>query len=215
MNILVTGGSGLLGSTLIKLLKKEDGDGNMFPRVIVESPSHKDLDITKPVGKFKYDLIVHCAAYTNVDLAETERRESFDANVNGIFNLLENNSHIPFIFISSEFAAQPVNFYSHTKLIGEKVVEAMADNFLIIRTLFKPRPFTHPKAFIDQYTQGDYLDVIAPKLVYEILSWNRNSKMIYVGTGRKTMFELAKQTKPDVLPMSVKDLKVKRPTDYL
>lgn len=91
----------------------------------------------------------------------------------------------------------------------------MAKNYLIIRTLFKPNPWPFKYAFADQMTQGDYVDVIAPLIAKEIKKWDLKSKVIYVGTGRKSMFDLAKRTKKDVKPNSVNDLPFKRPKDYL
>jgi dTDP-4-dehydrorhamnose reductase len=120
----------------------------------------------------------------------------------------------PFVFISTEHVNSP-GVYFESKLIGEILVKNLAPSYLIIRTIFKPNPWPWKYAFIDQYTQGDYVDIIAQLISKEIKKWNGKSKTIYIGTGRKTMFELAKRTKPDVLPNSVKDLKFKRPKDYL
>ena len=88
-------------------------------------------------------------------------------------------------------------------------------NYLIIRTLFKPNPWPWEYAFTDQMTQGDYVDVIAPLIAKEILQWDGTSKSVFVGTGRKSMFDLAKRTRPDVKPNSIKDLALERPNDYV
>lgn len=88
-------------------------------------------------------------------------------------------------------------------------------NYLIIRTLFKATPWPFEKAFIDQFTQGDYVNVIAPLIDQEIQNWSRTGKrLIYVGTGRKSIYELAKRTKPFVSPNSIKDMAVPIPGDY-
>jgi len=212
MNILLTGGSGLLGSQLIPILgKKRDWK--------VIAPPHKLLDITQaPITSYQgIDLLIHCAAYTKVEQAEIDRQECFETNVNGTFNLLLAYPKVPFVFISTEYAHRPINFYSLTKRLAEHVVTYQATPYLIIRTLFKPRPFPHPKAFTDMFTLGDYADKIASKIYYAISEWqeDKKSKLIYIGTGRKSMFELAKETRPDVEPMSIKDIKtVKLPSDY-
>lgn len=200
MKCLLTGGSGLLGRHL-----KIEGD----------KPSHKELDITKKIEPKEYDLIVNMAAFTDVEGAETRKKECFDVNVLGVMNLLEAYPTTPFVQISSEYAKNPVNFYALTKHLAEKLVEAHS-NYLIIRTLFKPKPWKYPKAFKDFITQGDYVDKIAPIIDNEIKNWDRKTnKLIYVGTGRKTLLSLAQQTKPDVIPNSVKDIKgVVIPTDY-
>lgn len=202
--ILMTGGSGRLGQELQKYLD-------------VYAPSHKEFDITGDLPKKKFDLIIHSAAYTNVSLAEYERGTCYVNNVYGTFNLIRSYPDTPFVYISSEYAKRPVNVYSQTKAIAEKLVEQMAKHHLILRTLFKPRPFPWDRAFTDQYTQGDYLDVIAPKIAQEIKRWNRQDpRLLYVGTGRKTMYELAIQTNPSVVPCSLQDFDdVRLPKDYL
>lgn len=196
---LITGGSGLLGQHL-----KLEGD----------RPTHQELDITKPIKPKEYDLIVHMAAFTDVEGAETRRKECFDVNVLGTMNLLEAYPTTPFVYISSEYAKNPVNFYSLTKSIAEQLVKTHP-RYLIIRTLFKPRPWKYPKAFIDQYTQGDYVDVIAPLIEKEIAEWNKQNRMVYIGTGRKTIYDLARQTR-DVEPIMTDEIKgVKIPKDYV
>lgn len=192
--ILVTGGNGKLATELKKHLT-----GDYLSR--------EKFDFTKPIkSKKKYDLIVHTGAYTDVRKAEsTDQKECFMANAYGTFNLVENYKNTPFIFVSTEYARKPQNVYALTKKLGEEIVKTHPRH-LILRTLFKPNPFPFPVAYKDQYTQGDYVDVIAKLLAKRIKSWNRKTcKLEYLGTGRKTMFELAKRTRPDVQPNSIHD----------
>lgn len=199
MKILMTGGHGLLGRHL---------------KIEADRPTHKELDITQIIKPKSYDLIIHAAAMTEVARAEMDKWECFNVNVNGTLNLLLSYPDTPFVFISSEYSHNPVNFYSITKSMAEQLVMTHP-NYLIIRTLFKPRPWPFDKAFIDQWTRGDYVDVIAKKIDKEIKEWDFKSKLIYVGTERKIMFDLARETKPDVKPNSVKDIKgVRIPSDY-
>jgi dTDP-4-dehydrorhamnose reductase len=216
MRILLTGGSGLLGTNLIKLLKQQDGDGNLFPRIEIDAPSRLELDITQTIIPQDYDLIIHSAAYTDVVKAETEVKECIQTNVIGTLNLAKAYEKTRFVYISSEYAHDPVNYYSLSKYLGELVVNEITEKCLIIRTLFKPTPFPWSKAFTDQYTQGDYVDVIAPLIVEKILNWyGSESELCYIGTGRKTIYDLAKQTKPDVREGSVDDVtSVRLPKDY-
>ncbi len=202
--ILLTGGTGRLGTELRKILN-------------VHAPSHSELDITQPIPlpEVGVNFIIHSAAYTNVAQAEIERQKCFEVNVIGTENLVSHFGQIPFIYISSEYAHNPVNFYAHTKREGERKVERHPRH-LILRTLFKSRPFPYDTAYVDQFTQGDYVDVIAKLIVQEIERWDGVSKMKYVGTGRKTIFDLARQTKPNIRPISIKDIKtVVVPGDYL
>lgn len=207
VKVLLTGGSGLLGAEIKKLLK-------------VDAPSHKELDIISKIKwDKKYDLIIHAAGYTDLVKAEAEDYyECEKVNYQGTINLLQAFKGIPFVFISTEYAKFPnLNRYSMTKFLAEEEVKNRTIAYLIIRTLFKPKPFPHDRAFVDQYTNGDYVDVIAPLIIQAILDWDRvTSKSIYVGTGRKTIFELAKQSNPKIGQMSVSEItSVKLPHDYL
>lgn len=199
MKILLTGASGLLGTHL---------------KIDADRPSHEELDVTGKIKKKDYDLIIHAAAYTNVELAEMDRMDCFDTNVRGVLNLLNAYPTTPFVYISSEYAHKPVNFYALTKSLAEQLITTHP-NYLIIRTLFKPRPWPYPYAFKDKFTQGDYVDKIAPLIEKEILGWDRKSKLVYVGTGRKTYYEMALESRIDVRPNSIKSIKsVQIPSDY-
>ena len=196
--ILLTGASGLLGRHL---------------EIEADRPTHRDLDICNFEPK-PYDLIVHSAAYTKVEQAETNKMDCFDVNVRGTLNLLTAYPNTPFVYISSEYAHKPLNFYSVTKSLAEQLVTSHTAPYLIIRTLFKPYPWPYEKAYQDQWTMGDYVTYIAPKIDQAIMGWDKKSKLIYIGTGRKTMLDIARETKPDVIPNSFKESKVKIPSDY-
>ena len=200
--ILFTGGNGRLGTELRKIWPYE------------YYPTHQELDITKSIKKDKYLMVVHCAAYTNVAKAEEERGKCFDINVIGTMNLVEAYMDIPFIFISSEYAVNPINYYSETKRLAELAV-TKHPRHLIIRTLFKPKIWPYEDAYIDQFTMGDTVDIIAKLIKDKITSWDGVSNIIYVGTGRKTIFDIAKKSKPDVKPCSIKKLNFKIPVDYI
>jgi len=200
-NILVTGGTGRLGKELQKSLRGQ-------------YPSRKALDVTNIQGKFPCDLVVHMAAFTKVEKSEMEKFKCFDINVLGTYNMLKHFEDKPFVYISTEHVfARGIHWQS--KLISELLVKSLAKNYLIIRTLFKPTPWPFDYAFTDQMTRGDYVNVIAMLVAEEIKGWDGRSQTIYVGTRRKSMYEMAKRTKPDVKPNSVNDLGLKRPKDYI
>jgi len=203
MKIILSGGSGMLGTEMKKYL-------NFY------APPKSVMDITKPETlKGNYDVVIHCAAYTNVPKAEIEKDKCFGINVGGTYNMVGAFPKAYFVYISSEHVyPEPLNFYCKTKLWGEEIVEAHHDNYLIIRTLFKKNPFPYEYAFFDQITNGDYVDVITPMIIKEILK--QRTGTINLGTGRKSMFELARRTKPDIKANSVDDIKnVKLAHDYI
>ena len=204
--ILLTGGSGKLGTLLQKYLDSFD------------APSHEELDVIKPiVPNDIYTMVVHCAAYTNVREAEKEHVKCIEINYKGTRNLRNAYKFIPFVYISSEYASVDNDtWYGLSKAMGEFATKEY-EPYLILRTYFKPKPFPYDKAFIDQYTQGDYVDVIAELIAKEINKWDRKtSQTIYVGTGRKTVYQLAIKTRPDVKPCSIHDIEgLALPSDYL
>ncbi len=191
MKILLTGGSGRLGTELQKLRK--------FDYV----PTHAEMDIASRTSVRNYfkekeiDLIIHCAAYTNVIEAETNNLECFKANVVGIHLLTKS---APTLYTSTEYAQFPhLNYYSYTKREAEEYATKT------LRLLFKPRPWPYDSAFDDQFTSGDYVDVIAAEVNKAIDLYEYLPRLTNIGTGRKSMYDLAKQTKPDVKSNSVKD----------
>ena len=208
--ILLTGGSGLLGRNLFPLLKD------------CVAPTHKEFDILNSSLPDNIHLIVHCAGYTDVNNAETHRKECYRLNVEALNRLV--GLGVPIIYISTDSVfngktgyyresdiPDPVNFYSLTKLLGEMYLEHGRDK--IIRTSFKTRPWKSEYAFIDQYTSSDYVDVITPMIAKAINLFPNIPDVLHIGTERKSAYELAKQTRSDVRHMMLDEISVKRPTD--
>ena len=217
--ILLTGGSGLLGQELQKHIE-------------CYAPSHEEFDITLPLLTVPYNapeisMIVHCAAYTDVAKAEEERDLCYSINVAGTKKLAALG--VPIVYISTEYVfggglgsyselstPDPQNFYALTKLMGEGMC-MRAPSSLVIRCLFKPRPFKHEYACTDQFTSGDYVDVMAPLIAKAILTQEKSGighTVVHIGTGRKSTYDLAKQSNPNVKPCLRSDIKsVKLPMD--
>jgi len=211
MKILVTGSTGRLGSYLVPILKEK--------HEVIETGRRNHYDITYPLPPEECDLVIHLAAYTNVVRAEKEAQNCMDTNVKGTFNVVEAYKNTPIIHISTEYANKPIGVYALTKYLGEEIVKHHP-NHLILRTSFKPTPWPFPFAYENQHTQGDYVNVIAEMLAEVVETWDRKSDMRLFGTGRKTMFELARRTRPDVKPNRVEEYNQKIgmnliPCDYI
>lgn len=206
MKILLTGGTGRLGQALLQL-----------PGALLV-PSRTLLNILLPgecrnaIYRARPDLVLHCAAYTQTWKAEGERDLCWRTNVDGTRNLAGPCANIGsrLVYISTDAvfrgdrggysvddAPDPMNFYAQSKWHGEREAERVA-NHLIIRTSLRPRPWPYPQAPMDAFTSGDYVDVIAPLVLDAALSERRG--LFHLGTGRKSFFELAQQTNPDVKP---------------
>ena len=157
MNILVTGANGQLGNEM-RILAKESQDSFIFTDVNqVEGVQTTFLDITDleavkaAVHEHNIQAIVNCAAYTNVDAAETNEALAEKLNAEAPENLAKAMKEVDglLVHISTDyvFGAEPYNtpckedqtgtptgVYGLTKLHGEQKIQATGCKYVIIRT---------------------------------------------------------------------------------
>ena len=157
MNILVTGANGQLGNEM-RIISKETNDSYTFTDVVeVEGVETTILDITdaesirKIVKEKDIRCIVNCAAYTNVDKAESDEALCRKLNAEAPKLLAEAMKEVNglLIQISTDyvFGADPYNtpcredqkgtptgVYGQTKLEGEENIKAVGCDYVIIRT---------------------------------------------------------------------------------
>lgn len=159
MKVLVTGTSGQLGFDVMEELARRGYEGIGADRSETEADfEHVQMDITdkarvfEVVKEVKPDVIVHCAAWTNVDGAEDpEKLEMVRAvNVDGTRNLAEAAKEVDakFVYISTDYVFNgegdkpwqpddknyaPINVYGQSKLDGELEVSRILDKYFIVR----------------------------------------------------------------------------------
>lgn len=157
MNILVTGANGQLGNE-IRIISKDTADRFVFTDVSqVEGLETTFLDITDlaavrgMVSREKIDVIINCAAYTNVDAAETNaalaERLNADAPKNLATVMAETGGLLVHVSTDYVFGREPYNtpcredqkgtptgVYGLTKLHGEQHIIASGCRHVIIRT---------------------------------------------------------------------------------
>ncbi len=149
MSILVTGANGQLGNELHKLSAQHNNWKFFFCDRNKVDITDKEA-ITAFVQENKITAIINCAAYTAVDLAESETAKARTINVQGAKNLAqvtaENN--LKLIHVSTDFVfdgkhylpyvesdtPNPLSVYGETKLQGEKEVLKACSNAIVIRT---------------------------------------------------------------------------------
>ena len=157
MTVLVTGANGQLGNEM-RILAKDSQDKYIFTDVSqVEGVETTYLDITDlqavraAVQEYGVNAIVNCAAYTNVDAAETNEALAEKLNAEAPENLAKAMKEVGglLVHVSTDyvFGAEPYNtpckedqkgtptgVYGLTKLHGEQKIMATGCNHVIIRT---------------------------------------------------------------------------------
>lgn len=145
MKILTTGSNGMLGQDMCPVLE----DVGAF---IIETDID-EMDITNPeqvehvITSSKPDMIVHMAAFTDVDKAETERELAEKINIEGTRNIVEvcKKFEIPLVYISTDYvfdgnkttpyepsdSTNPINFYGYTKLKAEEIVRELEKHYIV------------------------------------------------------------------------------------
>jgi dTDP-4-dehydrorhamnose reductase len=154
VNKTVIIGCGFLGSKIFTTLKKNNKIviGTNFQK---ESKEFKKLDITNFelvndfLNKEKPDLVINCAANTDIDYLEKNEKFANLVNGIGVENIAKTCKQISskLIHISTdsvfdgtqglykeEEEVNPINVYGKSKLLGEKLLQENLDNFIIIRT---------------------------------------------------------------------------------
>lgn len=167
MTIAVSGSNGFIGGKITPLLQKK--------HKIIPLLREDGFDITNEtsvfdsISKINCEIILHLAAYTNVDEAEKQKiygqdSEVWKTNVNGSANIAQAAKKFgkKLIYISTDMVfgkneqdfyhekdtPSPVNFYGETKLEGEKIIRNILPHATILRIAY-PYTFNAEK--------GDYV----------------------------------------------------------
>ena len=155
MNILVIGGSGLVGSNCLKYFEKQEDvkvvgtyysyktDNTVFFDTLeFNNPKNFDLDSFHP------DLIMHCGALTHVDYCEANEEESYAKTVLSTINVTKlcNSCKARMIYVSSDYVfdgengpydenakVNPISVYGSHKLEAEQAVLEQVPNSIVIR----------------------------------------------------------------------------------
>ena len=151
-NILLLGGSGTLGS---KIIKSKFFSNLKYPKKKMLNILNKK-QIENYLIKKNIDLVLHCAALARVKDCEFDKNKAKKINIIGTHNIVKSilkiqkikKKDIKLVFISSDAVyastkgnykendkTSPYNIYGLTKLKGEKIVKKLKD-YMIIRTRF-------------------------------------------------------------------------------
>lgn len=201
MKVLVLG-NGLLGNELSKQAKWDifSRKQNGFDVINVDLKEYES-------NFLNYDVLVNCIAHTKTYSKERE----IHMNVNCLFvdKLIDfcNQHNKKLVHISTDYIYAgsdseateediPVHlktWYGYSKLVGDALVQLRSKNYLICRLSHKPKPFPYETAWFDIKTNGDFVDVIASKVIDLI---NGNWSGVYnVGTEVKSIYDMVKKNK--------------------
>ncbi len=161
MRVLLTGSNGLLGQAVTSIFSRES-DIELIQTSAEEKSyldygyPYKTLDITvkedvkKIIEFYEPEIVINCAAYTNVDKCETEREFSWKINVDGVKNLIiaARRSDSKIIHFSTDYifdgkngpysevsVPNPISFYGREKLASENAIVTSDIKYTVIRTL--------------------------------------------------------------------------------
>jgi len=148
MRILVTGSTGQLGFEVLRAFSQSGHE--------IISPARRELDFLNPdeiadkVRRFQADWVINCAAYTQVDRAESEQEQAFVVNRDSVVQLAGAVAgyggrllHVSTDFVfdgkvlrpyHEEDDARPLGVYGLSKWEGEQAVRAVLPEAIILRT---------------------------------------------------------------------------------
>ncbi|GJQ61203.1 MAG: NAD(P)-dependent oxidoreductase [Melioribacteraceae bacterium] len=159
LRILVTGANGMLGQRIIEFYsanKNVELLGSSFEeKSVIDGIPYISLDLTdkkavkKVVTEFYPDVIIHTAAYTNVDKCESDKEAAYSTNVNAVEYLAKYGkiTQAKIIHLSTDYVfdgnsgpyteedrPEPIGYYGRTKLAGENALKASGVKHAVIRT---------------------------------------------------------------------------------
>lgn len=174
--VLVTGASGQLGKCFQKLAKdQQEIDWLFMDSSTIDITSKKDLEWC--FSSKQIDYCINCAAYTNVEKAESEMEKAFSINAEAVKNLaklckqnksvlihfstdyvFDGTSKIPY---TEEATTNPINVYGASKLKGERYIEQNLDSYFIFRTSWLYSEFGHNfyKTILNKAAQKETLNI--------------------------------------------------------
>ena len=167
--ILITGGSGLLGSNLALRLRKNYEVLILLNKIKINIPltinAKAQSSLDKIFSSFRPDLVINTVALTNIELCEERPLLAQRINVNFLENMIpfckKYNSKILHIstdhmsdglnaLVNEEHISHPINEYAKTKLKAEKILRYEVPESLIIRTNFFGWGPRYRKSFSDR-----------------------------------------------------------------
>ncbi|QWG53188.1 dTDP-4-dehydrorhamnose reductase [Bacillus mycoides] len=148
MKVLVTGAKGQLGQDIVKLLEEQTWKVFAFGREELNITDEKQVN--EKVLLIQPDIIIHTAAYTQVDQAESDEETAFKVNAEGTKYLAQAAEAVEakFCYVSTDYVfdgtknepykvddqTNPQTVYGRSKLAGEQYTQEYCSKNYIVRT---------------------------------------------------------------------------------
>ena len=178
MEIVIIGADGRLGAALVR---------EFGAKYDLASFNHAQLDLSMlddlraTLGAINFDVLISTAAFTNVDLCETQRNRAFLINAEAprVLANLCGDKGAKLIHFSTDYVfdgekrapytevdeANPISVYGESKLAGEKNVLAADERHLVVRVswVFGPDRPSFIDAMIKRAQENEKVDAVADK----------------------------------------------------
>jgi dTDP-4-dehydrorhamnose reductase len=198
LKLVITGAGGLLGSALLAMVKGHE----VYSLYNEHAPStgipvRLDLrdknQVTEILRKIKPDAIVHTTALTDVDRCERDHTLAKAINYDATTTIAKSAKDLGafLVYISTDYVfdgekgmyneediPRPINFYGHTKLMGEQSIKELLSDYLIARTsvIYGSTPSSGKVNFalwlLDSLSSGKTVNVAMNQFVSPTLNTN-------------------------------------------
>ncbi|MEK4055174.1 dTDP-4-dehydrorhamnose reductase [Paenibacillus sp. FSL F4-0087] len=148
MKVLVTGANGQLGRDVVLLLEKEGHSVLACDRDQMDITNQAQCNVV--ISSYHPEVVVHCAAYTAVDAAETDIDGAYKVNAVGTRNVAvaAERAGAKLIYISTDYVfdgnslnpyqeyddTNPQSVYGKSKRAGELLVQSLSSKWFVVRT---------------------------------------------------------------------------------
>jgi len=226
MNILITGGTGLLGMALQKAAPKGNNvfsiyrtrESLLIPLVFPSKPADvtEKTEMQRVFEWSQPDVVIHTAAIGSVDFAEKNREQAYSVNVGGVkmicdlcrqfdARLIHISSNAVFDGKSPLYAedstTNPVNYYGELKLEGEKLIELSGLDYAVVRPiLFYGWPYPGRRDNLVTWCIKSLEAGKSIKVVNDVLS-----KPLFVGSCAEVVWAIVMKMKSGIYHVAGKD----------
>jgi dTDP-4-dehydrorhamnose reductase len=206
--VLVTGAGGQLGKC-IELAAREDENIDWLFLDSAELDLTSTCDLHQVFSSKRIDFCINCAAYTNVEKAESDKERAFLINATAVKNLAEicQKNRTKLFHFSTDYvfdgtgrlpykeddATGPINVYGESKLKGEEYIQEICTSYFIFRTSWLYSQFGHNfyKTILKKAKEGAALNITTSqtgtptnanhlaRLVIELIKENNKNYGLY------------------------------------